>query len=55
MGSTNSSGKFIFIDEARIAFQKENGDVDWDKVRQRWNFLKREKESLAGKYFTPEV
>ena len=56
MGSSeSSSGKYIFIDEARLAFQKENGEVDWNLVKQRWIELRKVKESLAGKYYTDDV
>lgn len=48
-------GSIIFIDEARKLFQKPNGDVDWDKVEERWAYLKTKKESLGCKYFTAEV
>ena len=54
-GAGSSSGKYIFIDEARLAFQKENGDVDWNLVKQRWAELKGIKESLAAKFYTDEV
>ena len=52
---SDASGRIVFIDEARQAFLKENGDVDWDIVQQRWDQLKKVKESLACKYFTPAV
>lgn len=48
-------GKIIYIDEARKLFLKENGDVDWNKVSERWAHLRPIKESLAAKYFTKEV
>ena len=52
---TFAKGKIVYIDEARKVFVKEDGDVDWDKVQERWNFLKPIKESLAAKYYTNEV
>ena len=53
MGCEASSG--VYIAEARQHFLKNDGSVDWNQVQQRWDELRRIKESLANKYFTPEV
>jgi len=50
-----NDGKIVFIDEARKQFVKEDGSVDWDKVKQRWDHLRPMKESLANKYWTKET
>ena len=56
MGITgSSSGKYIFIDEARLAFQDGNGDINWDLVKLRWAELRKTKESLAAKFYTNDV
>ena len=57
MGCTGSdaSGRIVFIEEARLAFLNEKGEVDWDKVQERWDQLRPIKESLASKYFTKEI
>ena len=49
------SGKMIYIDEARLAFMNENEEVDWNKVKRRWEDLRKVKESLAAKYYTNAV
>ena len=48
-------GKIVFKQEARKVFVNENGDVDWAKVQERWNYLKPIKLSLANKFWTEEV
>ena len=48
-------GNIVYQNDARKLFLSANGNVDWDKVQQRFDDLKPIKESLASKYFTPEV
>lgn len=48
-------GKIVFISDARKIFLTPSGDVDWDKVDERWQNLKAVKESLANKYCTKAV
>jgi hypothetical protein len=53
--SWNSYTGIRFLADCRKKYLSEKGNVDWGKVRARWAFLKTVKESLANKFFTPEV
>jgi creatine kinase len=53
--SWNSYTGIRFLADCRKRYLNEKGNVDWGKVRARWAFLKTIKESLANKFFTPEV
>lgn len=48
-------GKIIFKEEARKEFLDSNGNVDWNKVQNRYKYLKEIKESLGNKHFTNDV
>ena len=50
-----SPGQIVFIEQARKLFLDEKGEVNWPKVQERWDYPKTKKESLANKYWTPEV
>ena len=52
---SDAAGRIVFIDEARQAFLNEKGEVDWEKVQERWNQLKKVKESLAAQFYTQAV
>jgi creatine kinase len=49
------AGEIIFKDEARKKFLREDGRVDWNKVTDRYEYLRTVKESLGNKHFTPQV
>jgi creatine kinase len=51
----NSFSGTRFLEDCRKKYLNNQGNVDWGKVRARWAFLKTVKESLANKFFTPEV
>ena len=53
--SWNEYGGISFLADCRKKYLNEQGNVDWGKVKSRWAFLKTVKESLANKFFTPEV
>jgi creatine kinase len=53
--SWNEYGGIRFLADCRKKYLNEQGKVDWGKVKSRWAFLKTVKESLANKFFTPEV
>lgn len=43
------------MSDCRKKYLDSNGKVSWNKVKARWAYLSTIKESLANKYFTPEV
>ncbi len=49
------SGTIIYKDEARKLFLTDDGNVDWDKVSERNEYLRPIKESLSNKHFTSEI
>jgi hypothetical protein len=51
----NSYKGIRLLENCRKNYLNSQGNVDWSKVRARWTYLKTVKESLANKYFTPEV
>ena len=51
----NSYKGIRFLENCRKTYLNPQGNVDWGKVRARWTYLKTVKESLANKYFTPQV
>lgn len=41
-----------YLSECRTKYLNSQGNVDWNKVKARWTYLKTIKESLANKFFT---
>ena len=43
----------VHLQDCRKKYLDSDGNVDWSKVEQRWTDLKKVKESLANKFYTP--
>lgn len=52
--SMDNSG-CVFLENERLKYLNESGNVDWNKIQCRYDELKKVKISLANKYFTPEI
>ncbi len=48
-------GTIIFKDSARKLFLTNDGNVDWEKIEQRYDHLRSIQESLSNKHFTSEI
>jgi len=48
-------GHIVHLSEARKKYLNNQGKVDFDKIEARWGYLKTIRESLANKFFAPEV